>query len=106
MYKSAMIGDRESVLGFSSLGFIIREADCADEAAAALSELAERGDVAVIFITEELAAEIGEAIAKYKDMPLPAITAIPSVKGGSGFGAASLRDAVIRAVGADILANE
>lgn len=106
MYKSAMIGDRDSILGFSSLGFIVREASLAEEAEKALRELAERGDVAVIFITEELAREIGEEIAKYKDMPLPAITAVPSVKGGSGYGEASLRDAVIRAVGADILANE
>ena len=106
MYKSAVIGDRESVLGFMALGFSVNEVQNAQEAAQALHSLAERGDVAVIFITEELAALIGEDIAKYKDVSLPAVTVIPSSRGSKGYGVANMRDAVIRAVGADVLFNE
>ena len=45
-----------------------------------------------------------EERAKYKDMPLPAITVIPSSKGSRGYGMANIKSAVERAVGADILA--
>ena len=106
MYKSAVIGDRESVLGFMALGFSVNEANSAEEAAKTLHSLAGAGDIAVIFITEELAVLIGEDIARYKDSPLPAITVIPSSKGSKGYGVANMRDAVIRAVGADVLFNE
>ena len=106
MYKSAVIGDRESVLGFMALGFSVNEASDAESAARILHSLASSGEFAVIFVTEDLASEIGEDIARYKDSPLPAITVIPSVRGGQGYGVANMRDAVIRAVGADILFNE
>ena len=48
-------------------------------------------------------AETEEERAKYKDMPLPAITVIPSAKGSLGYGMANIKSAVERAVGADIL---
>jgi V/A-type H+-transporting ATPase subunit F len=46
---------------------------------------------------------IEEEIACYKDLPLPAITVIPGRTGGKGIGLASIKRAVERAVGADIL---
>lgn len=106
MYKSAIIGDSESVLGFMALGFLVNEASEPAMAAKILHKLAGQGDIAVIFITEELAREIGEDIARYKDSPLPAITVIPSVRGNGGYGMSNMREAVIRATGADMLFND
>ena len=106
MYKSAVIGDRDSVLGFMALGFSVNEAESPAKAAEILNRLAKDESVAVIFITEELSREIEDEIAKYKDAPLPAITVIPSSRGSRGYGVSNMRDAVIRAVGADILFNE
>ena len=103
MLKIGIIGDRDSVLGFMALGFAVHEVDNAADAAKKLGELVGGGEYAVIFITEDLAIETEEERAKYKDMPLPAITVIPSSKGGRGYGMANIKSAVERAVGADIL---
>lgn len=103
MYKIGIIGDRDSVLGFMALGFSVHEAQKSADAADKLYELVKSGEYAVIFITEELAVAIEDDIAKYKDMPLPAITVIPGADGGTGYGMANIKSAVERAVGADIL---
>lgn len=103
MYKIGIIGDRDSVLGFMALGFSVHEAQRSEDAADKLAELVRSDEYAVVFVTEELALGMGEELAKYKDMPLPAITVIPGATGGTGYGMASIKSAVERAVGADIL---
>ena len=103
MHKIGIIGDRDSVLGFMALGFAVHEVQGGEEASEKISELVKSGEYAVIFITEDLAVVTEEERAKYKDIPLPAITVIPSSKGSSGYGMANIKNAVERAVGADIL---
>lgn len=103
MYKIGIIGDRDSVLGFMALGFSVHEAQGSADAADRLDQLVRSGEYAVIFVTEELALGMQEDMARYKDMPLPAITVIPGASGGTGYGMASIKSAVERAVGADIL---
>ncbi|MBQ7376346.1 MAG: V-type ATP synthase subunit F [Clostridia bacterium] len=103
MYKIGIIGDRDSVLGFMALGFAVHEIQNGEDAGKKISELVKSGEYAVIFITEDLALVTEEERAKYKDMPLPAITVIPSSKGSRGYGMANIKSAVERAVGADIL---
>lgn len=102
-YRLAVLGDRESVLGYRTLGFEVRFAEDAAEGAKALADLAKEG-FAVIYITEQLACKIEEGIAKYKDSPLPAIILIPGKEGSLGIGMKGVHSAVERAVGADILA--
>lgn len=103
MYKIGIIGDRESTLCFSALGFSVFEAENAESAATVLKNAAESGEFAVLFIVEELACRMDETLDRYKDTPLPAITVIPGRSGGTGYGLANIRKAVERAVGADIL---
>ncbi len=103
MYKIGIIGERDSVLGFMALGFSVHEAENADIAATTLRELVKSGEYAVIYIVENYAMALSEEIARYKDMPLPAITVIPGMSGSTGYGMASIKNAVERAVGADIL---
>lgn len=103
MYKIGIIGDRGSVLGFMALGFAVHEAQNGEEAEKKLDALVKSGEYAVIFITEDLAVATEEAREKYKDLPLPAITVIPSSNGNKGYGMANIKNATIRAVGADIL---
>lgn len=102
MYKIGVIGDRESVLGFLALGFSVREAEDEEEARLALKEMAS-GDYAVIYITETYAARLEAEIARYQDSPLPAVVVIPGSGTYLGYGMASLKSAVEKAVGADIL---
>ena len=103
MYKIGIIGDRESVLCFSALGFTVFEVEDAKSAETVLKNAAESKEFAVLFITEKLAMEIDETIGRYKDLPLPAITVIPGRGGSTGYGFANIKKAVERAVGADIL---
>lgn len=103
MYKLAVLGDRESILGYRTLGFDVRACESADEGKEALHQLAKE-ECAVIYITEQLAAQIPEEIDKYKDSPLPAIILIPGKEGSLGIGIKGVHAAVERAVGADILA--
>lgn len=103
MYKIAIIGERDSVLGFMALGFSVREAADVEEAKKQLHLLAKDPSVAVIFMVENYAQELEEDIAKYKDQPMPAVIPIPGRAGPTGYGMASIKTAVERAVGADIL---
>ncbi len=106
MYKIGMIGDRESVQGFLALGFTVHTPRDEEDAKECLSSWVESGAFAAVFLTEELAQTMGEELAKYRDLPLPAITLIPGSGGGTGEGLSSLRRAAERAVGADILFKE
>lgn len=106
MYKICIIGDRESVIGFMAIGFSVHEADDAESARMILRELAADSENAIIYIIEDYAEAIADEIAKYKDMPLPAIIPIPGKSGSTGYGMANIKSAVERAVGTDILFKE
>ena len=98
MYKVAVLGERDSVLGFMALGFSVFEATDPGEAEETLRKVARSGEYAVIFVTERLAVLLSEEIGRYKDMPLPAIISIPGREGSTGYGMNSIRSAVERAV--------
>lgn len=102
MYKIAVLGDRDSILGFRALGLETHFADTPAEAAPILKRLAQE-ETAVIYLTEQLAEGLGHEIGLYKDSLTPAIILIPGKSGSLGLGMRSLKDSVERAVGADIL---
>ena len=102
MYKIAVIGDRESVYGFSSLGIDIYPAYSGDEAKSLISKLAE-DNYAVIYITEALAKDASEIIEKYSRVITPAIILNPGVSGNTGEGMSSVMKSIERAVGSQIL---
>lgn len=100
-YKIGAIGPRSSVLGFMALGFGVFEAENAQGAAECVDKMAKDG-YAIIFITQTLAKEIEETINKYSSSQIPSIVPIPD-SSGADYGEKRLRDAVVRAIGADIL---
>lgn len=104
MYSIAVLGDRESVLGFKALGIEVFFAENAAEGHAQLAELT-NGNYAVIYITETLAAELSSEIGRYKDDIIPAVILIPGKAGSLGIGMNALRSSVERAVGMDIFSN-
>lgn len=106
MYKIAIIGERDSVLGFMAIGFSVHEAPSAAAARDILHTLAKDPSYAIIFIVENYAEALAADIARYKDQPLPAIISIPGRAGSTGYGMAAVRSAAERAVGADILFKE
>jgi V/A-type H+-transporting ATPase subunit F len=102
MYKIAVLGDRESVMGFKALGLDVYPAETVDEARETLHRLAKE-DCAVIYLTEQLGIQMEAEIAHYKDQLTPAIILIPGKEGSLGIGMANVKQTVERAVGADIL---
>lgn len=102
MYKIAVLGDRDSVMGFKVLGLDAFPAENPEEAKKTLHQLA-RGDYAVVYVTEQLAASLEAEIARYKDELTPAIILIPGKEGSLGIGMANVAKAVERAIGADII---
>ena len=102
MYKIAVLGDKDSVLGFRALGLDVFAANHAEQARPILHRLAKEG-YAIIYLTEQLAAGLSAEIARYKDELTPAIILIPGKEGSLGIGMSNIKKAVERAVGADIL---
>ena len=104
MYKIAVLGDRDSIYGFATLGLETFPVTTAEEGEETLKRLA-LTDYAVIYITESLKAEIENEIEKYKDQKLPAIIPIPGVSGNTGQGMLDVKAFVEQAVGSDIIFN-
>lgn len=101
-YKIAAIGDRDSVLGFRTLGLEVFPAETAEEARLLLHRLAKE-NYAIIYLTEGFAKSMGADIDRYKDAVTPAVILIPGREGTLGIGMDAVKTAVERAVGADIL---
>ena len=102
MYRIAVMGDQDSVLGFKALGLEICPVDTPEQGREALHRLAKE-NVAIIYMTEQLASQLTADIARYKDALTPAVIMIPGKEGTLGIGMANVTTAVERAVGADIL---
>jgi V/A-type H+-transporting ATPase subunit F len=105
MHEMAVIGDRDSVLGFKALGFHVEYVEDATQASRIINRLA-RERFAVIFVTEKLAMQISETMARYKAAPTPAIIPIPDNRGTNGFGMKGLYTNVEKAIGVNILLDE
>ena len=101
MYKIAILGERDSIYGFATLGIETFPVENAEEGERTLKSLAAT-DYAIIYITENLMAQISEEVAKYNDQKLPAIISIPGSQGRNGVAMENLQKLVIQAVGSDI----
>ncbi len=102
MYKIAVIGDKDSILGFGALGLETHFAKDSMDASQILNRLAKE-NYGVIYLTEEYALGAENVIARYQDQMTPAIILIPGAKGSLGIGMRAVSKSVERAVGADIL---
>ena len=100
MLKIAVLGARETVMGFKALGLDVFPAETPDEAKKIFRGLA-RPDTgyAIIYVEENLAKDMGEEIDRTRDMTTPAVILIPGRNGSLGLGRAALDAAVERAVG-------
>ena len=106
MLKIGVIGGRETVMGFKALGLETFPAASAAEATQILKRVTrDSDDYAILYIEENLAAQLSHEIDKFKDSPTPAIILIPGREGSLGLGQNALRSAVERAVGTNILGD-
>ena len=100
--KIGVVGDKDSVLAFKALGIDVFPVVEADEARKTIDRLA-MNNYAVIFVTEQVAKDIEETIARYNEEVLPAVILIPSNQGSLNIGLKRISDSVEKAVGVNIL---
>lgn len=105
MYKIAVMGDRDSIYGFATLGLDTFPITDTSLAGKKLRDLAE-SNYAVIYVTEALAAVMDAEIDRYRASRLPAIILIPGISGNTGMGIRAVKKSVEQAVGSDIIFND
>ncbi len=101
----AVIGDSESIKGFSAIGLDIFPCDNSENAPQLFHKIAEGDNYAIIFITEEIFELVEKERRRYEERLTPAVIPIPGVKGNSGIGTKRLSSFVEQAVGSDIIFN-
>ena len=102
-YRIAVIGEWDSVMGFRALGLDTYPVTDVEEAREKVRELAKAGDCGIIYLTEQLAKDMDDVLARYKDELRPAIILIPGREGSLGIGKNNIQRAIERAVGTSIL---
>ena len=100
--KIGVVGDKDSVLAFKALGIDVFPVPGPEEARKTIDRLA-MNDYAVIFVTEQVAKDVGETIDRYNRETLPAVILIPSNQGTLNIGMQRISDNVEKAVGVNIL---
>ncbi|MFC1616054.1 V-type ATP synthase subunit F [Patescibacteria group bacterium] len=114
-YSIAIIGNKDTILGFKALGLETHDANNAEEATKILYDLKGQENMidekkdetqpkfAIIFITEELAMNINkDDYKKLGKQAIPAIIPIPGSTGTTGYGLKRIGKMVEQAVGSDI----
>ena len=103
MYKIAVIGDHDSIYGFEILGLSTYPIQYPDEARQLIRHFYTTGKYGIVYITEEMAAEIQDEIERYQHLIIPAIIQIPGITGNTGAGVENVKKSVEQAIGSDIL---
>ena len=102
MYKIAVLGDRDSIFGYSSLGLDIFPVTTDQEAIQQFKRLS-TGDYGIIYVTEATYEYVRPFAEEIRSNPLPAVIPIPGVVGNTGAGMQAVRISVEQAVGSDII---
>lgn len=107
--KVAAIGEKDIITIFKSAGVDIfpvkGDKEKISEAEDRLRELVSEG-YGIIFMTETLASKLDNLIREYANEAVPSIVVIPGLGERNDYAVNNLRRAIIKAVGADIMAEE
>ncbi len=114
-YSIAIVGNKETILGFKALGLKTFNANTTEETVKILFELKKqeivvdektgetKPEYAIIFVTEDLAMGISkDDYKKLSQQALPAIVPVPGSKGATNYGIRRIGQIVEQAVGSDI----
>lgn len=106
MYKIGVIGDEDSVLGFSSIGIdVFSVEEDREKVRKKIEELVEN-DYSIIYITEKMSLLVEDYLLKYREKQIPAIITIPSSSGRLHLGSNKVRECAKKAIGIDIFNNK
>lgn len=101
-YKIGIVGNRDAILPFRMIGFDTFPVTEAKQAINTLRQLA-RSDYGIIYLTEDIAAEIPDTVSYYDSQLTPALILLPTHKGSQGLGLKRVQENVEKAVGQNIL---
>ena len=101
MYKIAVVGDKESILGFSAIGMDMYPAYVEEDIKKIIPKLIEE-NYAIIYITENVSIKAEKYLEKLKVNKIPAIVTIPNNSGSLGYGGKRIKEMVQKAVGIEI----
>ncbi|MBQ9777710.1 MAG: V-type ATP synthase subunit F [Clostridia bacterium] len=102
MYKIGIIGSAQTVSLFSTLGYVVMEAEDVDAARSQLQLAVKSDEYAVLFLEECYFVALSDELERCARQPLPAVTVLPGKSGGQGLGSELLKRAMERAVGTDV----
>lgn len=103
--KIAVVGDKDSVSAFKSVGVEVFDATTPEQATKLVKQLS-NGQYAVVLIAEDLAERITDVLDKAKKRPYPAIVPIPTSNQSNGFGMRGIKQDVEKAIGVDVIFNK
>jgi V/A-type H+-transporting ATPase subunit F len=106
--KIAAFGERDIMLIFKAIGADVYPVDSSagtEDAEAKLKGIIKEG-YGIIFMTETIAAELDSTIKYYSNKISPSIVVIPGLGKRNNYAVNQLRTAIIKAVGADVMAEE
>jgi len=106
--KIAAFGESDIMLIFKAIGadvFAVSDSTSTNVAEARLKKLVSEG-YGIIFMTETVAARLDVMIKYYSNQMVPSIVVIPGLGKRNNYAVNQLRTAIIRAVGADIMAEK
>lgn len=103
MYKIGIIGNKDEIKGFMSIGidaFPVIEDE--KEIKKTLDKLVD-SNYAIIYITEKMSILVEKHILKFKERQVPAIITIPGSSGSMNLGMNKIRECAKKAIGIDVL---
>ena len=104
--KLAIIGNRDSILGFKALGFDYYPVDEPLEVLEVIKDIFNGSqNYAVIYLTDDLASKIDTELEEIKKVApfLPILSIIPSHEGSLNLETVKIRKMVEKALGIDLL---
>ena len=99
--KTGVLGPRRQIMAFHALGLETVFAENTETARQEFSRML-REEYALIYLSEDLLPALRDQVEQCSAQPLPAVILLPAAEGGTSAAAELLREAVLRAVGADI----
>jgi V/A-type H+/Na+-transporting ATPase subunit F len=106
MFKAIALGEKHLILGFKGVGFEIVPVEESSMVMAELMTLSRDPEIAIILITESMAAENSQAIKEFRQRSPAILTIIPTHEGSRHISFQEIRKSVEKAIGIDILGKD
>ena len=102
MHRIAVVGEKDSIYGFATLGLEIFPVKTSKEAKPVVKKLIKE-KIAILYLTESIISELYDELIELTAENITSVVPIPDLSSNSNFGLNKLRETVIKAAGMDIL---